>query len=433
MRQTISFHSFFIFSPTRKNPRAGLALLTSLFIVVFLSMLLAVAFLRSEMQMRRVTQRKAIQEAFYAAEAGLERAVFELRRNPGWRPASGGDERLNLVAGDDGTTIGFYSLTIADGDVFNGWDTLWVRAVGQDSLKDLDRVIIARVIVENPARFLVSTLGELHIGSGANIQADILGQDLYFDVNGALPPEDQTITVDGDVFYIRSITNQNNPAVSYSPGSDIIQSPSITFAGVDVDRYRELANSLQTGGQGVYNAGDLTVDLSNLQALGGGPQPLLIFAEGNITISGQYDHSLLVVAGGNVYIHDDISADELQTVRPQIGIFAKRDLVIPSGAVPAGGDLNLEAFLMADGDGNSEGNFVAEGAKGSLGTLSFTGAIAVRGGGRTGVDLNAFSARNYTYNTQLTANRSIPFSPFIVNVIQWNEGTLATQFPPPAS
>lgn len=425
-------------SPTGIHSERGLALLTSLFILVVLSMLLAVAFLRSEMQMRRTAQRKVVQEAFYSAEAGLERAVFELRRNPTWRPGEGGepavvDARLNLVPNDDTTTIGFYSLTIADGETYNGWDTLWIRSIGRDSLQELTRVITARVIVENPARFLVSTMGDLRIGSGAKIETDILGKDVYFDVNTALQPEDQKIEIDGDVFYISSINNANHPAIEYGPDSEIHQSPSITFAGVDVGRYRDLADKLSKKGEGVYDSGDLTVDLSNLDALGNQPnfKPLLIFAEGDITISGEYEHSLLVVAGGNVYIEGDITPDAMQTVRPQIGIFAKKDLIIPAGAVSGGGDLELEAFVMADGDGASDGIFFAEGAKGSLGTLSFKGAIAVRGAGRTGVDLNAFSVRDYKYNLDLTANRTIPFSPFIVNVIEWNETPLNADFPPP--
>ncbi len=423
----------FYYKPRFSNGRNGFVLLGSLLIMVFLTIMVGIALMRSNIQQRTTNQRRAIQEAFYAAEAGIERTIFELRRSPGWSPGENGqpeeqDVRLNRVAGDDATTIGFYSLEVKDAGILNGWNTRWVRSIGKDSLQSMTRIIVVRVIVENPARFLVSTLGDLRIGSGAAIGADVLAQNLYFEVNPSLPSPQRDINVDGDVFYINSITGENDPAVHYSAAAQVQKSPSITFVGVDLDRYRTLANNLAASDQGVYGNGNLNVDLQNLNSLspgGSGPfTPQIIFAEGDITISGQYGHSMLVVAGGNVYIQGDITPHPAIGIRPQIGIFAKKDLIIPTGAVANNAHMDIEAFLMADGAGSSMGLLVAQAPKFSLGTLNFTGAIAVRGKGRTAIDLNAFDQRVYTFNPDLNINRQIPFVPFIVNVINWSEKTL---------
>ena len=414
--------------------RKGFVLLSGLMLVVFLTILLGVALMRSNIQFKMTNQRRAIHEAFYTAEASIERAIFELRRNPHWSPGKNGQPpeqnvRLNRVPGDDATTSGFYSLEVADGGIFKGWNTAWIRSVGKDSLQSITKVIVTRVIVESPTRFLISTLGDLRVGSGASVEADVLAQNIFFDVNPSLPSPQKDITVDGDVFYIRSINGQNDPAVHFQSSSQIQQSPSITFAGVDLNRYRGLA---QNNNQGYYQNGDLTVDLDNLSNLSPGQAfaPQIIFAEGNVHISGEYDHSLLVVAGGDVFIEGDITPVKSLPVRPQIGILAKKDLIIPSNALDGDQDMNLEAFLMADGDGAAEGRFVAQGQKFSWGTLNFTGAMSIRGEGRTAVDLNAFDKRIYRLNPELNINRQIPFVPFIVNVIEWNEKRLQDPFPP---
>lgn len=426
----------------RLNNNGGFILLSVIFAALFLSILLAVAMLGSTMQLKEVDSRRAIQESFYAAETAVEQAVFELRRNPAWSPGVSGQAalnsvRLNRVAGDDTSTIGFYSINVGDGGVFQGWNTRWVMAVGEDSLRVVKKNILARVIVENPSRFLVSTLGDLRIGSGARVDADIFAQDLFFEVNDSLGSPAKEINVNGDVFYIRSINGDTNPAVRFGPQSQRRQSPAMTFAGVDVNYYRWLAQNLRSANQAVYASNNLSVNLSNLDVLsnnlGGIFAPLIIFAEGDVRISGQYDNSMLVVAGGNIYLDGDVlpHTPPGTTVRPQIGLFAKKDLIIPSNVAQGqNGNMSVEAFVMADGEGSSNGVLIAQGPKFSKGILNFDGAIAVRGESRTGVDLNAFAVRNYTFNPELNNNRSIPFSPFIVNVIQWKEVPLNSPLPP---
>ena len=276
---------------------------------------------------------------------------------------------------------------------------------------------MARLWVENPAAFLVSTMGDLRITGGATVNDDILGRDIIFDTTA-----ESEIVVNGTVHYLQELIGEENVHLS----SDPVFVQSMTFPGVDLQRYRLLSQSLGD----YHDTSSLNLNLSDLP-----PETPIVFAEGDIHISGSYDHSLIVVAGGNVYIEDNVVSSAIdqgngQVVVPQIGILAKKDAIIPKDA-PA--DITIEAFVMADGGEKANGEFVAEGNKLSKGSLNFTGAIAVRGDGDdTAVNLNAYAAREYTFNDELTTSRSIPFLPFIANQLPgtWREVNPSDPFPP---
>ena len=68
----------------------GAILLISLVVTVFLSVLLGAAMLRSDVQRQEVAQRHSRQQAFYAAETGIDTAIYNLRQNGSWKPGQGG-------------------------------------------------------------------------------------------------------------------------------------------------------------------------------------------------------------------------------------------------------------------------------------------------------------------------------------------------------
>lgn len=412
------------------NNQTGAVLLVSLLILAFLTTLLGAAMLRSNMQVKEVVSRRQVQEALYAAEAGVNRAVYELRQNPVWRVASPvPPEYTDVVLDHDvsgtATTIGYYSiLEVKDNPVkFQGWDTVWIIVRGADRDNEVTKTLKALAIVDNPTRFLISTLGTLQITSGSNLNADVLATDINFAVNESLPSPSNEIHMGGDVLYINTVKNATNPAVFFDPMSPApVKTTSITFPGVNLPKYHDLAVSLQATNLSYVhpNASRLDVDLSNLDGLSPGTgdfAPKLIYSPGDVYLSGEYDHSITVVAGGNIYINGNIVPDSTAAgARPQIGLFASRDVQIPASVASGGEDLNIEAFVLADG-----GTFSAEGPKFSKGTLNFNGAIFVRGRGTNSVDLNVFRNRTYDFNANLNTNRSIPFLPFIVNIVQWQE------------
>ncbi len=425
---------------TRRQSESGFILISAVFVALFLTLLLGAAFMRSQMQIREAAMRRYAQEAFYAAESGVDRALFELRQNPNWTPGAGGfaavvDEPLETIPGDATTTIGFYSINVGNGGFLAPLgDTRWVRSIGRDIDNNLTRVILARVLIDDPSRFIMSTPGVLRFKSGSQLDADVLGNELFFDVNTTLPAAQRAIDVNGDVLYINNVNPSDpmaDPDINIS--GNVTQYPSITFPGVDLSRYSSLATS-NSPLNGYYSASDLTVDLENLSTLNNDPlfDPLIIYADGDIRITGEFSDSVVVVASGNIYIEGDIEPDPAHGLAqpPQIGLFAKQDVIIEDGVVPAGGDLNLEAFVIADGGGSSNGEFNAESTVG-LGNFNFTGSISVRGegGGTTGIDLSIFATRSYTHNPNL----SVPFSPYIANIISWQESTVADVFPPVAN
>ena len=130
---------------------------------------------------------------------------------------------------------------------------------------------------------------------------------------------------------------------------------------------------------------------------------------------------MVFVATGNIYIDGNVNSGGSAEHPPQIGLLAARDVIIPASA-PS--NLNLEAFVLADG-----GSFTAERTV-TKNNLNFKGAMAVRGKS-TGlaIDLNAYQTRNYDYNNNFTSS-SIPFLPSIANVVRWQEVSPYDTFPP---
>ncbi len=390
-------------------------MIVSVMMVLFLSIALSAALIRSQIQLRESQVRLASQQAFYAAEAGVQTAIFQLRKDSSWRPAVGTPPAAVRVTADNGSTlVGFYQLEMADADDYNGFPSLWVKSTGMDIDQGTPRAVLARAVVQNPEAFLLSTAGNLRINSGAVFDNDILGKDVFFDVVG-----NQPITVDGDVFYINTITNETNPAVhivgtnEHGEAHQARKFPTVTFAGVDTERYRKLARDQG----GFYQEGNLVIngniDKASLSYSNG-----LVFAEGDIYIRGDIRESMLIVAGGNVYIDGDVKMGipvDPQARKPQLGIMASKDVLIPENAP---NNISIEAFVMADGQAGSNGIFEAKGPKGTKGNLTFTGSMAMRGRNnvRTAVDLNVYSNRVYNLNNEMQVGNLIPFLPFIANV-----------------
>ena len=194
--------------------------------------------------------------------------------------------------------------------------------------------------------------------------------------------------------------------------------------------YRGLAQTLAATDDAIYSNSNLTVNL-NASNWANVPLPQIIFAEVDVHVTGNYAWSLLVVAKGNIIIDDNLTFanNPGSPTHPQIGLLADGDVVIPASAP---GDLSVQAFVIADGDNpGSQGTFSADGAKFSKNSLNFEGAIATRGrGGRSAIDLNVFRERNYLFDSTLSTNPSIPFSPFIANIIHWQEVSPFDPFPP---
>lgn len=404
----------------------------TIIIILVLGFMMGSVFMRANTLLSETDTRIFSQQAFYAAEAGIEYAVYQLRLDKDFDPSAmpNGLQNVPLLSdvNDSGSVIGTYSIQLdRNGEKVNDFDTVWVRSTGTSTGRGLienksgqaiSRSIVTRVMLIDPTEFFISTLGNINFVGGASFDHSILAKNIKFETNPSTP-----ISIDGDVLYMQSITGYDHanpdatPQISIPSEKKVEQSPSITFTGLDLNFYRQLA---QEGG-GYYAStlelsGELTAEQFN--STNG-----VIFAEGNITIEGEYKDDLVIVSARDILFSGSLQ-EANDEENPQIGLLAKDNVIINGNAPP---NLTIDAFILADG-----GRFFANGNQYSKGNLDFYGAISVRGtsGSESGVNLSVYSTRDYEYNDQLSTNRRIPFLPRIANIIEWYEGNPNDNFPP---
>lgn len=400
----------------------GFTLLASVVLTLFLGVLIGAAFMSMNMQLRESEQRIASHDSFYSAEAGLEEVVFLLRQNISWRPDPSHTGTIMRVNGDPATTIGRFTVRIASPSAADrqasgiSFPYVLVRSDGDDAAGQAPRSILARVVLLSPTNFLAFTLGTLVIRSGAVYDNDILARDVNFVVDSSLPSGPaRNITVNGSVNYLRSISGNTAPEVTITDG--VQPSPSVTFTGVDLARFRALTTPGANQYSSSYTVSGGTINRLNQNSANG-----VVFVEGDLHLSGTYENDMVFVASGNIYLDGNITAAAGSGPKPQLGLFSAGDVIIPAGAPT---NINIEAFILADG-----GVFKAERSAGTKNSLTFTGAMSVRGReGQLGVDLNTYASRSYSYNPNFTAS-TIPFLPSIANVVTWTEINPNDPFPP---
>ncbi len=408
---------FFKFQKIRilKKNEGGYLLVGCVFLVLFLSILIGASMMRADTQLTEVEIKTSQMQSFYSAETGFDRAIYELRQDTSWRPGVG---EHDVAITDGAETFGYYTLDAVAAPNLGSWQSIWLRSIGRDELNSKPRSLLARIALADPAQFLVLTAGDVHVGSGADLSSDILGRNVYFDINGTAP--DPTIDVNGNVYYLDNVYNGADPNVNYCPTCSTSQSPSITFAGVDINRYSDLVDSLIPSNKGVRIASGTHIDINNYTTMV--PPPEIIYVEGDVYVSGTFESSTLIVAEGSIYIEGDIVSDTDGSGNSlyQLGLLADNDVYI-SASAPT--NLTVEAFVMADGEA-SDGVFKALGDKASKGTLDFNGAISVRGkGSNAAIDMNVYTSRQYTFNSDLSTNSEIPYTPYIADIVEWSETT----------
>jgi len=395
-----------------KDKNSGFALIISLMVAFFLSLLFVAAYMRSEMQLNSSNALIASQLAFNAAEAGIEQTVYQLKTNPKYLP-NDTTPQVIPISGNASSVQSYQRQSKVTAKYFN-FNADWVLSVGTGIFKGKTayRCILAKLVIINPGQFFVTTQGELNIGSGSNINSDIFGKDVNF--NTFPGDTKQQITVGGNVYYSNSVNGLTPPEVSLAPGKSTIQLSTESFVGVDTTSYSDLA---QKGGD--YVTGDLIVDSSNINSLPTGNQ--LVYATGNIYISGELQNPTLFVAQGNIYITNSLTTSS--TAQGALGLMANQSVIVSSNATDD--PMNIDAYVVAAGGANSQrqadplgGVFMSQGTTQSKGALNFTGSIAVQSStNSSSVDLNVYRTRNYNY----LANTSVPYVSYAVNIINWQE------------
>lgn len=424
-----------------KNSESGFALVATIVLLLFIGLTLSAGMVGVGSQMRLQNERLNSQESFYSAESGVSSAISQIRQSPDLCLKADPDNETPLIVNeniykdaDQSDLFGQFTVSIIyDGlSATNGWDTCWIRSTGLNSLGGSPRTIYVKVSLQNPSKFMILTMGDLQVQEGANIAADILGKNVTLDPGNGQITLDNGTTEPTTVYFLqnRSVINTTNGQINGDYNFQNIAS--FTFPVVDNNYFRNLAKSLEGTGQGLYANSNLIVDLSNLEQLKPNNDadtfnPAIIFAEGHIRIQGEYSDSILIVSGKNINISGDITAkaNNFGLQDPQIGLLASQNVRIIQNhnGLSKGEDIKLDAFIMADGQGTADGVFQAQGTAGSLGTLEFKGSMAVRGQGNSlsAIDMSAFQNRQYSFNNDFNVNRTIPYLPFSVNVLEWRE------------
>jgi len=142
--------------------KKGFLLIASIFLSLFIGIIISISLFRTNLQLKSIEARRASVYAFYAAEAGIERAIYELRKNINWR--TGFNNEPLIWEGTTNQTIGYYDVQIANATPVGSLPTVWVRAQGRDvryrsvGNQTMRRTILARVALQSPTAFLLLLL-----------------------------------------------------------------------------------------------------------------------------------------------------------------------------------------------------------------------------------------------------------------------------------
>jgi len=437
-----------------KKNNSGFVLIMSIVLMIFLGIMLAASSLRANIELQESMSRLATQQAFYAAESSLQQAVVQLRQGQGYyndpvnaAKANTYQALINDSNPASNTIVGYNKVQVLPTTNYQQFfPSVWIKSWGQDASQKVTVSILARVVIESPTNFFLSTAGNLQVRSGSSIDYDILGNVVSFvvDPSPTLTTDERKITItDPDqtkpsVYYLQEVQGYTDSSGNPDPAIDITgsppspkQSPIESFPGVDLDYYRALAQY-----NGSYNSDGLTYD--------GDPSVLklsknnngVVFSEKDIHISGPVPNPMIFVAGGNIYIENSVTVPTSNGLSPQndpnapqVGLLAKEDVIIPDTAPY---ELTIDAFMMADGGPGSQGGILqAPGTKGSKTSINIVGAIALRGSGvtTTAADLNVYKQRIYNYNTNFQTKNQIPYLLSVAKIVNWQEVNPNDQIP----
>jgi len=466
--------------------KGGFTLLASVFLVLFIGIMVGICLFRSQLQLSEVMQRRELSQAFYAADAGMQNTIASLKQDIGFPGWSTPQTLTNSLENPTNANVGYYEvLKPEQGAPYLGvLPTLWVRSLGQNAITSNQawnpppyatsassnssstifgsipqtEALQALMIVQNPAAYFMFTLTNIDISSGAVIGGNIFGNDVIFNIDTTLPVSERGITINGNVTYLGYVSG-NVPPVTIN--GTVTESPAVNYPSVDTNFYfQNTCDNGQTYSSppipscangkniGLYVPSDYTVSSGNLSPSSLGSENGVLFAAGNVDIGTvNVTQPVLIVAGGDIHITGNIMATGVN----QIGLFAKGNVDIDASAPD---DLTIQNTYV-----NADGGLFQDLSPGRspTSTLNFSGAISARGEPTESgsILVSTFNTRNYTYDINLSCNNctgtcnakdvcsdssgsctcsggyNIPLGPLaIVSVLKWEETNPNSTFPP---
>ena len=413
-----------------KNNNKGFVLILSYSVIAVLLVIVAAYTARSIAEWRAAERERNSIAAFYAAEAGVDYGLTWLRAQNS--PPSG-TANISLSSGPTLKT-GSYTVVI---DPDNANPTAYLKkymVISTGTFNDSSRRVSYQVQVDSFARYIWLTDLEVFKQTGHNIP-------VYFTSGDTLTGPVHTngsYNISGNPVF-NDLASSSENFVNYLHGGPPTDNP--TFAqglqlGVEEIKMPSKALDLRTAAvQGGYHFegpttivlnsnGTMTVTNSKLNpttSIMALPSNGAIFVTGarageNLSISGTLKGQLSVGTNRDMVITGDVKYSDDPRINPNstdmLGLIAEKDMVISQNASPAGGNLTIQASIMAMDD-----SFYLENWQSGLkGTLNVYGGIIQDSRGPIGTFNSSTNqkvsgyTKNYVYDPRLKTSPP-PFYP----------------------
>lgn len=299
-------------------------------------------------QIRKSTQAQQL------ADAGLNKALAQIRSN--WSAVSGAFAAASLGSGSYSTTV-----------VSSGGRYL-VKTTG--TVQGVSRIASAEVLAPTTSAldyvFAGGSVGNHVIDSGTGQSSGSITGDIYMAGNLTLdgPPSGGTLSVNGTVYTQGTTTTGSNVSVSGSTTSN--WTTTVSFPTVDFSFYQAIATA-----NGTYISSDVTYASGAIPA---NPAGGVIFVDGDVTIHGTQSTTACIVATGNISVAKSGSTYPRVTINQYSNYPA---LLTQTGNISFVSTGNGGAYLNTTGLVYSGNNFSL--SSGNHDTFSFTGSVLALG------------------------------------------------------
>ncbi|NPV28515.1 MAG: hypothetical protein HPY58_02450 [Firmicutes bacterium] len=337
-------------------------------VVLFILLLLATAVVTLAGGHRRnAAYQRDLVQAYYAADAGVERLLVKIREEPGWYAGLPFNLEQTVFAHVSYAGGEIQEVRVKKEEAVGPGTKIVITSVG--TFHTARRTIVASVLVSGVSdlvrgiSILPPVAQDLTISGNFSLIPDpgYKGdKKVLFVLNGSLTLSGST-EIRGDAYASGSITEQHDNI----KGNTYPNHPGFpSFPSLDVEHYKSRAlESYQ------YYQGDKTFGGKNETTSYSG----IYFVEGNVEISGRYSGQAVIVARGKIEVTGDLKADN--TASDMLVLISLGDVDIKNHEV--------DAVVVAKGRFSAQGNASLYGGVLAQG-LDFPG----QGGGRVTIACN---------------------------------------------
>ena len=420
--------------------RKGFILIFAYAVVSVIVILVAAYVARSINEMRTSVREKDSASALYAAEAGIDVAFDWLKSQP-TPPA--GTAAFN-VTGGTALATGTYTVIIDPDDSNPTSFTKRYKITATGLCNDSTRKVSLEVVQDNFSRHVWFTDSETFNGASVwFITNDSLNGPVHtngsFNISGDPWFGDETSESGSTINYMHGGPPNDNPTfvegISFNvePTNMPTRATSLRAAAATSSGMRLYGNtSIVLNSNGTMNVTNATAGYNNTNmAL---PANGALFVEnkivnrrlseyGNVTVRGTLNGRLSIGANNNINIAGNVTYNNSAST-DMLGLIAERDLIINQGACANGGDLTIQASMMAMSD-----SFYLENWNTSMkGTLNVLGGIIQKERGAVGTFNTSTNSKasgftkSYVYDERLRTTPP-PFFPTTEDFIpvSWRE------------